>query len=108
MNLPHPVESYKLYIYCNIAENVIVGEITAPLLRIVEIKLYARRAVMHTIIYTPLFVPVQKKKSFETTQIWIMTDMGEPAPFRDDSGKSHVVLELKKSRLLDNLIYKKA
>ena len=97
------METYKLYIYCDIAENVIIGDIRAPLLGIVKIYLHARRALMYMIINMPLFVPVHKK-SFDTIQIWIMTDTGEPAPFRDDSGNSHVVLELKKSGVLDSLV----
>ena len=33
-----------------------------------------------------------------------MTDAGELVPFRDDSGKSHIVLEFNKSGALDGLI----
>jgi len=56
---------------------------------------------MHKNLHTPLFVPVQKK-SFDTIEIFIMTDEGKLVPF--SMGKSHVVLEFKKSGLLDSLI----
>jgi len=40
----------------------------------------------------PLFVPLQKK-NFDTIEINIMTDTGQPVPFV--GGKSVVVLEFK-------------
>jgi len=101
MTLPPSQQISTLYVYCNILENAIIGDVTAPLLRVVEVKVHAKKYRMHTIMHTPLFVPVQKK-SFDTVEIWIMTNMGVPAPF--SSGKSHLVLELKKSGLLNNLI----
>ena len=101
ISLPRAGAINVLYVYCDILENVIVGDSTAPLLRIVDVRLNLRKAIMHTIINTTLFVPIQKK-SFDTIQIWIMTDTGEPAPFSD--GKSNVVLEFKKSGLLDSLV----
>jgi len=101
MRLPAAKPINILYVYCDILENVIVGDVTAPLLRIVEVRLNLKRAIMHTIINTPLFVPIQKK-SFDTIEIWIMTETGETAPFGD--GKSHIVLEFKKSTVLDGLV----
>jgi len=50
---------------------------------------------------TPLFVPVQKK-IFDTIEINLMTDTGYPAPF--SSGKSNVVLELKRVGLLGDML----
>ena len=101
MTLPPSEQISTLYVYCNILDNVIVGDVTAPLLRVVEVKVHAKKTRMHTIMHTPLFVPLQKK-SFDTIEIWIMTDTGIPAPF--SSGKSHLVLEFKKSGPLNNLI----
>jgi len=101
MTLPRQLKIHNLYVYCDILENVIVGDYTAPLLRIVEVGVDSKKALTHTIINSPLFVPIQKK-SFDTINIWIMTNTGEPAPF--GTGKSHVVLELKKSGLLDSLV----
>ena len=90
----------NMFVYCDVVEHVIVGDFTAPLLRIVQISMAdPRTAIMHTEVNTPLFVPVQKK-SFDTIEIGIMTDTGKPVPFRDNSGKSHVILEFKKSGAL--------
>jgi len=93
----------NMFLHCDVVEHVIVGDFTTPLLRIVQISLAdPRSAIMHMEVNTPLFVPVQKE-SFDTIEIGIMTDTGEPIPFRDDSGKSHIVLEFKKSGALDGL-----
>jgi len=103
IDIPYQAQITTLYIYCNILEHVIVGDTTAPLLRVVEGQLNEKKTRMHDLLNTPLFVPVQKK-SFDTIEIWIMTDTGHPVPFNSSSGKSHVVLEFKKCGLLDNLI----
>ena len=85
-----------LYVYCDILEHVVVGDIMAPLLRIVNMEVTRSHAV-HQITNPPLFVPVQKK-NFDTIEMNIMTDTGEPVPFMD--GKSVVVLEFKRIGLL--------
>jgi len=94
---------HNLYVYCDIVENVIVGDSSTPLLRIVEVTRDETRTRIHTVINTPLFVPI-RKKSFDTIAIWIMTNEGKPAPFPDNVGHSHVVLELKKFGLLNSMI----
>ena len=67
-----------LCVYCNILEHVIVGDITAPLLRIVDVETDSNNSNrMHKNMHTQLFVPVQKK-SFDTIEISIMTDEGNP------------------------------
>jgi len=101
--LPGIDQIHNLYVYCDIVENVIVGDSSTPLLRIVEVTRDESRTRIHTMINTPLFVPIQKK-SFDTIAIWIMTNEGKPAPFPDDAGHSHVVLELKKFGLLNSMI----
>jgi len=73
-----------------------VGDVTAPLLRIVNMKVTQSHAVHH-IMNPPLFMPVQKK-NFDTIEINFMTDTGEPVPFMN--GKSIVVLEFKRIGLL--------
>jgi len=101
--LPGIDQIRNLYVYCDIVENIIVGDSSTPLLRIVEVTRDESRTRIHTIINTPLFVPVQKK-SFDTIAIWIMTNDGKPAPSPDNVGHSHVVLELKKFGLLNSMI----
>jgi len=70
-----------------------VGDVTMPLLCIIDVKVNTKRSRMHTIMTMPLFVPVH-----------IKTNMGQLAPFADGSGKSHIVLEFKKSSLLNGLL----
>jgi len=59
VKLPGIEQMHNLYVYCDIVENVIVADITAPLLHIVKITGDLRKMMMHTIINTLLFVPVQ-------------------------------------------------
>ena len=79
---------------------MIVGDVTAPLLRVVDMKLNSKKFKMHTILDSPLYVPLLKK-SFDTIKINLMTDTGSPVPF--STGKSHIVLEFKCVGLLDGL-----
>ena len=85
-----------LYVYCDVLEHVVVGDVMAPLLRLVNMKVTQSHAV-HQIMNPPLFVPVQRK-NFDTIEINIMTDTGNPVPFTD--GKSVVVVEFKRVGLL--------
>lgn len=101
MTLPPRMQVTTLYAYCDILEHVIVGDVTAPMLRVVDMKLTPKKSKVHTIMNTPLFVPVQKK-IFDTIEINLMTDTGYPAPF--SSGKSNVVLELKRVGLLGDML----
>ena len=88
----------SMFVYCDILQHVVIGDSTAPLLRVIDMRKYSRKPRMHTINDTPLFVPIQKKM-FDTIEVNLMMDTGMPVPFVD--GKSHVVLELKKIGLLD-------
>jgi len=100
MTLPPRMQVTTLYVYCDILQHVIVGDVTAPLLRVVDMKLNSKKLKMHTILDSPLYVPLQKK-SFDTIEINLMTDTGSPVPF--STGKSHIVLEFKRVGLLDGL-----
>jgi len=81
---------FSMYVYCDLVEHVVVGDTKVPLLRIVD-KPLAKNRHMHMIFNPILYVPLQKK-NFDTVEINIMTDTGEPMPFR--AGKSFVVLAL--------------
>jgi len=74
------------YVYCDLVENVPVGDTKAPLLRIVNRM--SERGVYET-FNPPLYIPLQKR-CFDTVKINLMTDTGLPIPFR--FGKSFVVL----------------
>jgi len=78
----------SLYIYCDLLESVIVGDTKAPLLRIVD----TTRNVHHT-LYPVQYVPLQKR-TFDTVEINVMTDTGQPVPFRP--GKTFAVLEFRR------------
>ena len=103
LKVPVSYDICNLYVYCDIVEHVVVSDVTAPLLRIVETKPNARRARMHTTFDTSILVPVQKR-SFNTIAVEIMTEEGKPAPFATGWGKSHVVLEFRKLGLLNRLL----
>jgi len=84
---------FSMYVYCDLVEHVVVGDTKVPLLRIVD-KPLAKNRHMHTIFNPILYVPLQEK-NFDTVEINIMTDTGEPMPFR--AGKSFVVLEFRRT-----------
>ena len=50
-----------LFVYCNVLEHVVVGDVMAPLLRIVDTKRMAEHNIMHNILNPPLYIPLQKK-----------------------------------------------
>ena len=82
-------------------EHVVVGDVMAPLLRIVDMKRTAEHNIMHKILNPPLYIPLQKK-NFHIIEINIMTDTGNPVPFV--RGKSVAVLEFKRIGLLQKVI----
>jgi len=90
-----------VYVYCDVVEHVVVGDIMAPLLRIVDMKRPTDHGTMHRMLSRPLYVPLQNKH-FDTIEVNIMTDTGNPVPFV--SGKSVVVLEFKRVGLLEKVI----
>jgi len=103
MKLPPRMMITTLYVYCDVLEHIVVGDIHAPLLRVIDMRPNSRLEKMHKTFVSPLFVPLQKK-SFETIEVNLMTDEGRPAPF--SRGKSHVVLEFKRVGLLSGILYK--
>jgi len=98
-NLTGNIQS--VYVYCDLVEHVVVGDVMAPLLRIVDMKRPTDHGTMHRMLTRPLYVPLQNKH-FDTIGINIMTDTGHPVPFV--GGKSVVVLEFKRVGLLEKVI----
>jgi len=78
----------SVYVYCDLLEHVPVGDTKAPLLRIVD-KSIQLEGNVHRVFNPTLYVPLQKK-CFDTVEIDMMIDTGDPVPFL--SGKSFVVL----------------
>jgi len=81
----------SVYVYYDLLEHVPVGDTKAPLLRIVD-KLTELEGNVHRVFNPTLNVPLQKK-CFDTVEIDMMIDTGDPVPFL--SGKSFVVLEFR-------------
>ena len=79
----------NVYVYCDLLEHVMVGDIKAPLLRIVNRTTDVARIDDNPIQYVPL-----QKKSFDTIDILLATDEGLPLPFVP--GKAIVVLEFRR------------
>lgn len=79
----------SIYVYCDLVEHVSVGDIKAPLLRIVN-RTSNNGENVHHISNPVLYIPLQKK-CFDSVEINLMTDSGVPVPFL--LGKSFVVLE---------------
>ena len=96
-----PVNIPAMYIYCDVLKHIVVGDVTAPLLRIVDMDRKETHGRMHQVLNPPMYVPLQKKH-FDTIEINIMSDTGEAVPFVD--GKSVVVLEFKRIGLLEKVI----
>jgi len=90
-----------LFVYCDILEHVVVGDVMAPLLRMVDMKCKRTYGKMHEMPHASLYVTLQKKH-FDTAEINIMTDTGEPVHFVE--GKSVTFLEFKRIGLLDKVI----
>jgi len=84
----------SLFIYCDILEHVPVGDTLAPLLRCVNIEGESGKRVGASFTY-PMYIPVQKKV-FDSVEINIMTETGDPAPFID--GPSTVTLHFRRAR----------
>ena len=83
---------HSLYVYCDIIENMPVGSDEAPLLRIVGVDAKQGEIVRKT-YDNPMYIPVRIKK-FDTVEIDIKSNTGEPVPFQ--YSKSEVILHFRK------------
>jgi hypothetical protein len=86
-------EPSTMYVYCDLIEHVIVGDARVPLLRTFGME-KSSNEVVHRTFQNPLYVPVQKKH-FDSIEMNIMTDAGEPMPFA--FGKSVAILHFRRS-----------
>ena len=82
-----------MFVYCDLIEYVTVGDKRAPLLRTFGME-KSLNDVVHRNFPNPVYVPVQKK-SFDSIEMNIMTDTGDPMPFA--SGKSVILLHFRRS-----------
>ena len=88
------VNCQSLFVYCDILERVIVGDTKAPLLRSLSVS-GKHGNIVREIYDKPMYVPVQKKH-FESVEIDIRSDFGEPVSFVN--GKSSVTLHFRMSK----------
>lgn len=82
---------YSLYIYCDIVENVVVGDVKVPLLRVVNIN-GKEGLTVSRLFNTVQYVPIQRKQ-FDTIEINIRDDTGRLVPF--ERGKVVVTLHFR-------------
>ena len=69
----------SLYVYCDTSEAISVGDIEAPLLRVIDAA-GNYSDLIHRLSTTPQYVPVSKKE-FNTLEIDIRDDTGRLVPF---------------------------
>jgi len=86
----------SLFVYLNVVEDQIVGDVRAPLLRTVPVQ--GKKGDTITINYeSPQFQPIATKE-FETLEILITDDTGEKIPF--ERGRVVVTLIFQRSPIL--------
>jgi len=84
-----------LYVYCDVLEQVLVGDTKAPLLRITNKSSTETTSHAEHVTFNPIqYVPLQNK-CFDSVTVYMMNDAGMPMPFL--AGKSLVVLEFRGS-----------
>ena len=76
-------EFNSLYVYCDAADAIQVGDIKAPLLRVVDAA-GKFGDLIHRLYTTPRYVPVSKKE-FNTLEIDMKYDIGRPVSFQFDN-----------------------
>ena len=86
-------EFNSLYVYCHAAEVIPVGDIKAPLLRVVDAAGHFCNLI-HRLYTTPQYVPVSRKE-FNTVDIDIRDDTGRSVTF--EFGKVVATLHLRGS-----------
>jgi hypothetical protein len=69
-----------VYIYCDVASHMIVGDTKSPLLRVCNVTGRHGQVVRHT-YEQPHYVPVSRRE-FDSIEIAINNELGEPMPFQ--------------------------
>lgn len=87
-------ELQVFYAYCDLLECVPVGDTRAPLLRIVDVIETNHNTTIRRYYDKPHYVPLQKK-SFDSIEIDLRTDSGDPVPF--ERGKVILTLHFKRA-----------
>lgn len=87
----------KLFVYTDICENYITGDVQTPLLRIVPVDNtnYIYGSIQTRSFSPPIYIPLLRTE-FNTIEIDIRTDTGKPVPFQ--SGTLTATLHFKRVR----------
>ena len=88
------VNCQSLFVYCDILQHVVVGDTKAPLLCLISVS-GKHGNIVREIYDKPMYVPIQNKH-FESIEIDIRNDFGEPVSFVN--GKSLVTLHFRMSK----------
>ena len=84
---------HLVYVYCDLLEQVLVGDTKASLLRIID-RTSPEKSNVTRVTFNPVqCVPLQKKH-FDTITIKLATDGGERMPFV--AGKSILIIEFRR------------
>ncbi|KAG8226563.1 hypothetical protein J437_LFUL004735 [Ladona fulva] len=86
----------QIYVYCDIVEQELIGDVVSPLLRIVSSNANLDnfgQDVVH-VFSRPFYLPVMKRE-FETIEVDLRTHSGEPLPFL--YGTSVIILHFRRS-----------
>lgn len=86
---------YALYVYCSLVEPQIVGNATAPLLRLVNVEGSHHGSIAEKIFHTPHYVPILCRE-IQRIDIEIKDDFNQYVPF--DFGKTILKLHVRKRR----------
>ena len=85
---------YSLFIYCDIVDPVVVGDVRVPLLRVVNIA-GKEGAIISRMYQNIQYVPILRKQ-FDTIEIDIRSDFGQNVAF--ERGKVIVVLHFRRRK----------
>ena len=86
---------HSIFVYTNIAEPHVVGDVRAPLLRIIPIN-HSLSGLTHTRSYERIYYFPLATREFSSLEIDLRTDVGEPVPF--ESGKVTVQLHFRQRK----------
>jgi hypothetical protein len=85
-----------LYVYCDIASFTLVGDTKVPLLRVCDTEGKYGQTIQRTFTH-PHYVPLGRNE-FETIEINIYNELGQPVPF--EFGKAVVTLHFRRKNKL--------
>lgn len=86
----------SVYIYCDLVSSRPVGDILAPLLRIIPLRNDTYSDVNHYIFEKPHYIPVSRQ-TFNTVEMLLTSDSGDEVPFI--SGVTIVTLHFRRTSI---------